>query len=175
MRRRIQLAVQCVVACLLWLAETWHPTVCQIHQLDSWGARLAARVARVRPHADEGAPGFWRRMHREGHHLMRRSGGSINVRRRRMLHQFAGHLARVGVGPLRDALRTRCLAWWRFQQGERAEERHPKRFRAWRSEDQLEQYYGEGATADSNVNVGWMLVAQDRELWKSWEANYTGA
>ena len=59
---------------------------------------------------------LWKRLHRAGHSWMGKFGGSLNYRRRLQLHSFAGHSARRQAGDVFDALRTRCLAWWRYHQ-----------------------------------------------------------
>ena len=67
------------------------------------------------------------------------------------------------------ALRTRCLSWWRFRQARyqsRHDGLHPKRFKVWRWESQLTEFYGEVEEKDLYENVGWMLQAQFRDPWK---------
>ena len=111
LRARVHLLAATVFAAVPWLAETWHPTARQTSRLESWAARLAARVACMRPHAAEDPGDFWRRMHRDGHCLMLVDGGGVDFRRRCRLHSFAGHLARSNAGRLNEALRSRGLAW----------------------------------------------------------------
>ena len=145
LRRRVSLACQCVFSSVLWLSETWTPTKCQQSRASSWGARIISRVVGVRRKSDEEAGQYWRRLHREGHRWLRDFGGGVDVRRRRRLHSFAGHAARSSSEPLRLALRTRCLAWWRFKQARfhcKWTGLHPRRFRAWRWEAQLTYFYG---------------------------------
>ena len=168
------LLIATVFAAVLWLAETWHTTVRQASRLESWAARLAARIAQTRPHSAEEPGDFWRRWHRAGHNLMLHCGGGLNVRRRRRLHSFAGHLARSEDGFPYQALRTRGLAWWRAVQAQSLFP-HPRRFKPWRWEEQLETYYGRQSSIFIDENVGWMLRAQDRKSWRVSESQYAFA
>ena len=117
-------------------------------------------------------------MHRKGHALYKRFGGSLSDLHDRAYRRWAGHLARE-TGILHMALRTRCLAWWRFYQHP-IFPLHPKRFgRPFRWEAALEKYYG-AVDVDNPVekNVGWMAIAQDRSTWKAQEeifAKYSGS
>ena len=111
----------------LWLSECWYPTQRQQKRLDSWAARIFGQVAGVRFSTDDDVSTFWRRLYRTGHEMLRLHGGSLNSRRKRRLHSFAGHLARVQSGVVHDALRTRSLAWWRYFQQRRLTV-HPHRF-----------------------------------------------
>ncbi len=114
-KRRAELAIRAVISSLMWLPETWTPTKAQQRRLDSWGARLMARVVAIPPSPQNDAGGYWRRLHRLGHAWMRTIGGGVNQRRRR-LHRYAGHLSRMTSGMPRTAPRTRSLARWRFRQ-----------------------------------------------------------
>ena len=165
---RVELLAKTVLPAVLWLSETWHPTRRQAHALNSWAARLIAQIVGVRRRPDDELASFWRRLHRVGHYWLDLFGGSVDLRRRRRLHGFAGHLARAGDGLARDALRTRSLAWWRHFQG-RALISHPGRFNAWRWEDQLEVVYGQTCSLFVDINVGWMAEAQDRRRWRDYE------
>ena len=122
---------------------------------------------------DDDAGDFWRRVHRKGHALYKKHGGSLSELHDRAYHRWAGHLARQTSCVLRTALRTRCLAWWRFFQHPDLP-LHPKRFgRPSRWEGALEKHYG--VAADDNPverDVGWMALAQDRQTWKSEEAKF---
>ena len=168
-RRRLSLFVTVVGASALWLAETWHPTKSQRESFQSWGARMCARVIRLRSKPSDEPGQHWRRLHRVGHSLLHRIGGGLNTRRLQRLHSFAGHAARASGGILSQALRTRNLAWWRFHQSRYENRRdglHPKRFRAWRWEAQLVDVYGETENADTSSNSGWLERAQDRDAWR---------
>ena len=88
----------------------------QQRRLESWSARLMARMARVTRQPGECMGQFWRRLHRQGQRFMGQCGAGVRERRRRLLHRFAGHIARTSSLTLVDALRTRCLAWWRYYQ-----------------------------------------------------------
>ena len=162
---RAALFLRTSMMALLWLAETWHPTQRQRQRLRSWGARMMARVVRVRRMADEGIGDFWRRLHRVGSAWLRRLDGAVNTLRRRRLHSFAGHLARASDDPAGRALRTRSLAWWRYFQGRRLL-KHPARFGVWRWEAQLEEHYGQATSLFIDEDVGWMRLAQDRAQWR---------
>ena len=154
----------------LWLAETWQLTRQQREHLDSWGARVAARVRGVCRSCSEDIGQFWRRLHRIGHKMMSKTGGGLDLRRATRLHTFAGHAARSVHHIVKRALHTRCLAWWRFRQSRyhsKHDGLHPKRFKAWRWETQLTVYYGQEESEDDFSNVGWMKLAQDRDGWKA--------
>ena len=168
LRCRVELLTKTVVPAVLWLSETWHPTKRQSHALNSWAARLVGQVVGVRHRSGDDVGDFWRRLHRVGHSWLNSCGGSIDARRRRRLHGFAGHLARSNEGLARDALRTRSLAWWRHFQA-KSLMCHPGPFNAWRWEDQLEQVYGQSSSVFIDVNVGWMAIAQDRHRWRDCE------
>ena len=177
LRRRLELLVSTVFSSSLWLGETWLPTRHQQRHLDSWGARLVARMACVKRNAGEELGQYWRRLHRFGHGLLQLNGGGLGVRRLKALHGYAGHLAR-SAGTIGTALRTRCLSWWRFQQEAHKGERyglHPRRFKAWRWESQLEAHYGESSCANVGDSVGWMLRAQERDAWRAGAVAFAGA
>ena len=173
MRRRVQLPARTVLVSLLWLAETWNVSKAQDSLFGSWGARLMARVVGVRRNAGEEIRQFWCRLHRTGHSWMRIIGGGVPVRRRLQLHRFAGHCVCSGNGLVRLALRTRCLAWWRFQQNRfhsKWHGLHPRRFHCWRWEAQLVEHYGESEVLNPYIeDVGWMLTAAAREVWRAEE------
>ena len=114
---------------------------------------------------DDVVASHWRRLHRVGHDLLRRGGGDMDSRRRGKLHSFAGHAARADNSVVSDAMRTRSLAWWRQFQSTGTFS-HPRRFRAWRWEQQLTAYYGEAKSVFIDDNVGWMETAQRRDIWK---------
>jgi hypothetical protein len=159
---------------LLWLCETWHPTLLQLQRMESWGARLLARVSHCRRDSTEDIADFWRRMHRTGHFLLHAFGGPLCYRFRVSLHRFAGHTALSIHSTMIEALRTRCLAWWRYQQA-RGLCKHPRRFHAWRWESQVVDFFGEAESADTLFDVGWMFLAQDREAWKATEHDFAAS
>ena len=173
--RRIALLLKTVFVSLLWLAATWTPTKKQRQFLDSWGARTAARVARVRRNVLDDVGQHWRRLHREGHRLLRAAGGGIQSMRLVLLHRFAGHVARLRPGEIPLALRTRCLSWWRYHQRRyngRRDGMHPRRFKVARWESQMVDVYGEVENEDITVDAGWILEAQDRGAWKAREGAF---
>ena len=172
--QRLDLTAKTVFQAALWLSECWYPTQRQQKRLDSWAARIFGQVAGVRFSTDDDVSTFWRRLYRTGHEMLRLHGGSLNSRRKRRLHSFAGHLARVQSGVVHDALRTRSLAWWRYFQQRRLTV-HPHRFHVWRWESQLTAFYGESAGLFVDENTGWMECAQDREKWRSSEKAFAGA
>ena len=165
MRCRVQLTINTVFACLLWLAETWKPTQRQQRMLNSWAARTVGKVMCVHRRADEDAIEHWRRLHRTGHEMLRSHGGSLGTQRRRRLHSFAGHIARSTEGLAGQALRTRPMSWWRFFQANKLM-LHDGRFFAWRWEEQLEAFYGRASSCFVDEAVGWMAVAQNRDVWR---------
>ena len=172
---RCKLAVSGAICSSLWLCETWCPTKVQQRRHNSWGSRILARAGLTKRRDEEEMGQYWRRMHREGYELLRSHGGTPAYRRRVCLRSFAGHLARAPPSIERSALRTRNLAWWRYQQ-ERHNCKwsgvHPRRFKAWRWEAQLSNFYGESAAQTVDENVGWLLRAQGREQWKLASANF---
>ena len=178
LNRRMALLSDTAMSSALWLCQTWLLTRRQRSHFCSWGARMGAQVARTRRSPTEDIGHYWRRLHRCGHGLLRASGGSLEKRRLLKVHSYAGHLARSTSSPMKLALRTRCLAWWRFEQSNHTNRRtgvHPKRFKTWRWESQLVQHYGESSSRDVFDNVGWMLAAQDRNAWKSAGAVFADA
>ena len=172
---RCKLAASGAICSSLWLCETWCPTKVQQQQLDRWGARVMARAGLTRRKSDEEMGQYWRRMHREGYHLLRSHGGTPNYRRRSCLRGFAGHLARSPLSTRRSALRTRNLAWWRFQQDQHTckwSGVHPNRFNVWRWETPLTHFYGESLSESVDTNVGWLLRAQARDEWRLASSNF---
>ena len=133
------------------LSATWLPTKTLQKRLDSFGARICSKVAGLRRIDGEDAGQWWRRFHREGHRLLRKTGDSIKVTQRKLAHRLAGHAARAVEGLLRAALRTRCLAWWRYSQARhecRQSGVHPARFHIWRWEAALAEFYRETEALD---------------------------
>jgi hypothetical protein len=173
-RRRLGLAAKAVFTSLTWLAATWHMTVAIEQKLKSWTARIAARIYGVRPRPAESVGDFWRRWHRDGHAILRNAGGGVAIIWRRLLHRFAGHAARKTDGPVHDALRCRCLPWWRFRQDVTGRFALRGRFgRPIRWESPLENHYGKAMMDSENQNAGWLLTAQDRDAWRAGEASFT--
>ena len=173
LRRRLELLSENVFSSALWLSETWVLTKKQQSRLGSWGARMVARVGNLQRGAAEDIGQYWRRLHRFGHSWLRSMGGNLDFRRLCRLHSYAGHLARTSNCFLQSALRTRCLAWWRFRQRRyhsRVDGLHPKRFKVWRWEAQIVHWHGESEVESCNENAGCMQAAQDREAWKTSEA-----
>ena len=143
----------------------------------SWAARLAARVVGIKRYPDEVMGQFWRRLHREGHKLLIRFNADPVRLYRTQVHRFGGHLARMSDDKIpKQALMTRPLAWWRFQQDgwtDRHSGLHPKRFNCWRWEAHFEEHYGAAMLSDADaspISVGWIHRAQERDRWKQGEA-----
>ena len=162
-----------------WLSSTWHLTVAQESHLRSWAARLAARVVGIKRYPDEEMGQFWRRLHREGHKLLLRFNADPVRLYRTQVHRFGGHLARMSDDKIpKQALLTRPLAWWRFQQDgwtDRHSGLHPRRFNCWRWEAHFEEHYGAAMLSDADssaISVGWLHRAQDRDGWKQGEAAF---
>ena len=168
--KRCWLVYRAVFASALWLAQCWVPNQSQRSKLRSWGARIIARTYGVKRKSDEDVGGYWKRLHRTGHVLCKRLGGSAEDLRQRTKLSWAGHLARTNNAHLRLVLRTRCLSWWRFFQHP-VFPLHGGRFgRPVRWESELEERFGRAATdTPLDVNVGWMALAQDRESWRSYQ------
>ena len=61
---RVMLFTKTVLMALLWLAETWYPTKRQRFRLESWCARMVARVCRLKRQGDEDMGDYWKRLHR---------------------------------------------------------------------------------------------------------------
>ena len=171
--RRSFLVYKSIFASALWLNECLNPTQALRSRFNSWGARLLGRTYGVKSLLDDEPGDFWKRMHRKGHALCKRFGGSLSELRDRAYHRWAGHLARSPAGILHTAVRTRCLAWWRFFQHPLLP-LHPRRFgRPSRWESTLENYYGVSADDDPMVrNPGWLGLAQDRLQWKTSEKEF---
>ena len=168
--RKAFLVANVVFLSVLWLSATWSPTAGLRARLQSWGARSLARAYGVKPAVNMGIGDYWKKLHRTGHKLMRQMKTSLDGLRLLNVHRWAGHAARLSSGPVRLALRTRCLAWWRFFQLPHLP-LHTRRFgKPWRWEAQLVAFYGESSTDDPmQTSVGWMKQAQDRALWKTEE------
>ena len=173
-KARLNLLPAAIWSSLLWSASTWNTTKAQRAQLDSWSARLVAKVAKVRRHPDADGATHWRLVHRVGHALIRQHKLAVVPRALQKVNRWAGHLARLPHDtPAACALRCRGMQWWRWRQhlllsstqvpGARGA--HPKRFRIIRWEEQLTATFGEGFAQDVNANTGWLLRAQDRAAW----------
>jgi hypothetical protein len=165
-----------------WLSSTWHLTVAQENHLRSWAARLAARVVGITRCPDEEMGQFWRRLHREGHKLLIRFDADPVRMYRTQVHRLGGHLARMSEDKIpKQALLTRPLSWWRFQQTgwtDRHSGLHPRRFNCWRWEAHFEEYYGAATLLNADgspLSVGWLHRAQDRDIWKQSEATFVKA
>ena len=89
----------------------------------------------------------------------------MDVLRRRNLHAFARHLARMPDGMFNAALHTRSLAWWRETQSRKIF-KHPRRFHVWRWEEQLASFFSESKRLFVDEDVGWMAIARDRSRWR---------
>ena len=165
---RVTLFTKTVLMALLWLSETWYPTKRQRFRLESWCARMVARVCRLKRRQDEELGDYWKRMHRTGRRWLRVCGGGADACRRRRLHGFAGHISRAPLSIAGQALRTRSLAWWRHFQA-RNLATHPRRFHPWRWESQLEVVYGRATSIFIDEDVGWMAIAADRAEWRARE------
>ena len=134
----------------------------------------AVRAFGIRPAVHIGVGDYWKKLHRTGHKLMRQLTASLDGLRLLSVHRWAGHAARLSTGPVRMALRTRCLAWWRFFQLPHMP-LHPRRFgKPWRWETQLVTFYGETSSDNPlQANAGWMKSAQDRASWKANEQSFS--
>ena len=172
---RVTLFTKTVLMALLWLSETWYSSKRQRFRLESWCARMVARVCRLKRYGDEDMGDYWKRLHRTGRRWLRLCCGGANVCRRRRLHGFAGHISRAQDDSIAGrALRTRSLGWWRhFQKNNLI--RHPRRFRPWRWESQLEDFYGQTTALFVDEDAGWMLLARDRAGWTAREQLFSSA
>ena len=165
-----------------WLSATWHLTAAQESHLRSWAARQAARVAGIARFPDEDMGQYWRRLHREGHKLLVRFDADPVQLYRTQVHRLGGHLARMPeVKVPKQALLTRPLAWWRFEQAnwtDRNSGLHPQRFNCWRWESHFEGWYGKASISAgdaSSLSVGWLQRAQNRDEWKDGEMSFARA
>ena len=150
-RRCTALAYRCVFNSALWLAEMWNPTKAQDNLLG------------VKRRESEDIGQFWRSLH---------SCAPSTIRLQKV-HRDVGHLARLPSSIVSVALRTSCLAWWRYHQARYVSKwdgLHPKRFNPSRWKSRLALYHGEIEYDDTSQNVGWMLAANDRESWGAGEA-----
>ena len=167
---RCRLLRNTVFSSALWTSQVWNLTKKQCNQLDSWAARIIAKTFKIRKHEGQEMGFIFRRLRRVGHHWMQKSCLSLNQARRGILHDFAGHLGRKEGGILALALRTRSLAWRRWHQS-RHQGRHdglrPKRFKAWRWEQQLVDGYGNAAQPVIFINEGCLEAAADRASRKA--------
>ena len=171
MRRRADLAQAVVWSAVLWCAQTWHTTAAQRAKLDSWGARVFARMQGCRRGAQEEIGAWWRGMHRQGHTLMRKFGTPLSSSCLRLAHTWAGHVARMDTDHwLASVVRCRSVQWWRWRQEKHACKWtgvHPRRFKASRWEDQMTGTAGDGCAEHPEANTGWWLAAQNRTAWKT--------
>jgi len=169
---RIRLCYATVFAALLWLAETWYPTKQQTKRVESWAARTLGKLYGVKMGVDGDVAEYWRRLHRVGHELLASAGGGIDVCRRRQLHAFAGHVVRAVSGPARQAFETRSMQWWRECQA-RGIFTHPRRFKAWRWEEQFTSFYGESRSFFLDEDTGWRQLTLDRSEWRTLAAPFS--
>ena len=175
--RRCFLLIISVWNSFLWGAACWHPTKAMRNKLSSWGARTMATVAGTRRSPTEDIGQWWRRLHRSGHCVLQRHGADPEVARRKVLHRWAGHVARMphNAQPA-QALRTRSLQWWRHAQSNHTDKKwtgvHKQRFGCWRWESQISEVHGEGYSSNIGDNTGWLLKAQCRDSWRLAEAGF---
>ena len=171
LRRRAELTVTVIWASVLWCAQIWNTTKAQRQALDSWAARIMSRVKRLRQRDDEDASQWWRRRHREGHEFIRQTGQPVSALCRRLVHRWAGHVARMASDNwLASLVRCRSLQWWRWRQARHTckwSGVHPKRFKASRWESQLADAHGDGCAEFVTDNTGWLLKAQCRGEWRN--------
>jgi hypothetical protein len=175
-KARLSLLPATIWSSLLWSASTWNTTKAQRNQLASWSARLVAKVAKVRRHPDADGATHWRLVHRTGHALILQHKLAVVPRALQRVYRWAGHLARLPPeAPAASALRCRSMQWWRWRQhallsasqvpGARGA--HPRRFRILRWEEQLTAAHGEGFAENPLANTGWLLKAQNRDVWRT--------
>ena len=176
LRRRLAILPSTVWNALLWSASTWTTTKAQRAQLGSWSARVVARVVKVKRKVDMDGPTHWRLIHRVGHAVAARNNISIVPKVRLRALSWAGHLARLSPkAPAAAALRCRSMQWWRWKQQQVASATqvpgargaHPRRYKILRWEDQISSVHGEGFSADSDANTGWLEKAQNRIKWRA--------
>ena len=111
---------------------------------------------------------FWSSLHQRGHRLLAGMGTTVDGGCLSRLQSFAGHLARSSVPDLSLLLRTRCLSWWRREQGRyhsKFDGLHPQRFN-WRWKSQITAFCGEPHLPDDGSDTGWMAMATDKTSWK---------
>lgn len=175
--RRCGLLAKSVWPSFLWGAACWNPTKAIRRKISSWGARMAATTAGIKRAPEEAIGCWWRRMHRAGHKILDKLSLDPEKERRRTLHRWAGHVARMPTSSQpAQALRTRGLQWWRHAQEHHEDKKwsgvHCRRFGCWRWEAQLGVFHGDGSSADETANTGWLRSAQDRVGWRCLEENF---
>ena len=170
MRRRAVLAATVVWSSVLWRAQTWNLTKVQRAKLDSWGARVFARMQGSRRGTLEDVGAWWRERHRRGHALVRKFSSTLSSQSQRLVHKWAGHIARMKADHwLAGAVRCRSIQWWRWRQERHTckwSGVHPQRFKASRWEGQLAALHGDGCAEHVWDNSGWWAHAQDRHAWR---------
>ena len=168
-KRRFALMASAVWASTTWCAQTWATTKAMRKALDSWSARMAAQVVQLRRLPDEDIGAWWRRMHRVGHQKIAQFLAPLSSMCLQMVHRWGGHVARLS--PLHftaAAMRCRGMQWWRWRQSQHTYA-HPQRFRAWRWEEQLSRFHGDGFSSEVATNTGWLGLAQNRTAWRNAE------
>ena len=170
MRCRAELAANILWTSALWCAQTWNTTKAQRASLDSWSARIFARVARLRRQDTEDDAAWWRRRHRVGHELIHKFGIQLSRLCLRLAFRWAGHVARLPSAHwLAAIVRCRALQWWRWRQARhtcRQTGVHPRRFKATRWESQFSALFGDGSAESTAENTGWLGHAQCRDAWR---------
>ena len=164
-----------VIPSFCWQAQSWTLTKVQSQHVASWSSRLGSRMKGSRRSSCEEPGQWWRRMHREGKRFLDENHIDIPHEVCLAKHSFAGHIARMPEQDVANkVLRLRNLAWWRQVQAtpqqmpKHGPRPHPKRFNALcRWEAPLEEKWGRAQAGSTADTVGWMLIAQDRERWRS--------
>ena len=170
MRCRAELAAKILWTSVLWCAQTWNTTKAQRTCLDSWSARVFARIGRLRRHEQEDDGHWWRRRHREGHALVQKFGLPLSRLCLQSAFRWAGHVARLTPQHwLAAIVRCRSLQWWGWRQKRhtcRQTSVHPCRFEASRWESRFAARFGDGSAESPTENTGWLAHAQNRTLWR---------
>ena len=175
LEQRVKCFRSSVLSSVQWQSGSWTLTKAQAAHLQSWGARLHARMMNIRQSEFEDMGQYWRRLHRAGHKCMADFNSSPLIAHLVQKHRMAGHFARLnGDEVVSKVLSCRDLSWWRSQQelwqqrGDKWGGVHSRRFNCWRWEQSLENDFGIVARPPhlQPHEVGWKRVAQDREAWK---------
>ena len=89
--------------------------------IDSWSARTVSTILGIKRGAEEAMDQWWRRFHRAGHEILKKRGHSPSNMVEKLIHRWAGHVARLPVNHWMAAVvRARAVQYWPHGQVDRS-------------------------------------------------------